>query len=116
MLYKEVGADDSNHEVDLNQPPHRHSNPNSIKRGVASDGKPPAAPPRSDDDNYIDIFPDHRCPCADCIDEPDGGHWIFHPCGLRFEPLSLYLSVPISLSRCTVYSIIPNRISKWLDL
>ena len=41
------------------------------------------------------LFPDRRCPCAAYTSEPDGGHWIFHPCGLRFGTLSP--SLPVSL-------------------
>ena len=47
------------------------------------------------------LFTDRRCPCAAYIDEPDGGYWILHPCGLKFGTLpflSLSLYRPFYMS------------------
>ena len=53
-------------------------------------------PPRSTDvDDFIDLFPERRCPCADFTDERDGGFWTISLCGVRFDTFFFYSSLSL---------------------
>ena len=82
--------------------------------GAASDGKPPAAPPCSTDvDDFIDLFPKRRCPCADFTDERDGGFWTISLYGVRFDTFFFYSSLSL-YSRYRIHSI-ENPLDLTLD-
>ena len=61
-------------------------------------------PPRSIDvDDFIDLFPERRCSCADFTDERDGGFWIISLCGVRFDTFFFYSSLSL-YSRYRIHS------------
>ena len=53
-------------------------------------------PPRSTDvDDFIDLFSERRCPCADFTDERDDGFWTISLCGVRFDTFFFYSSLSL---------------------
>ena len=53
-------------------------------------------PPRSTDvDDFIDLFPERRCPCVDFTDELDGGFCTISLCGVRFDTFFFYSSASL---------------------
>ena len=61
-------------------------------------------PSRSTDvDDFIDLFPERRCPCADFTDERDCGFWTIFLCGVRFDTFFFYSSMSL-YSRYHIHS------------
>ena len=64
----------------VSRAPHQNLNPNP-----------------TDVDDFIDLFTERRCPCADFTDERDDGLWTITLYGVKFDT-SFFYSTPLCLS------------------